>query len=107
MEIERNPSVVMEEVTDPVVLDQAKAQRERFDRNWAWFQAHASDVYAGHRGKCVSVAGQELFVADRPEDALAAAAAAHPEDDGRFILYIPPERMARIYAHRRLVGPLR
>jgi hypothetical protein len=31
----------MEEVTDPVELAKARAQRKRFDRNAAWLQAHA------------------------------------------------------------------
>jgi hypothetical protein len=29
------PAVVMEEVTDPVQVAEARAQWERFDRNWA------------------------------------------------------------------------
>jgi hypothetical protein len=97
--------VVMEEVTDPVQVADAKARRERFDRNLAWLQAHTDEAYA-HLGKCICVAGQELFVADTAEEALALAKAAHPEDDGRFTLYVPRERMARIYAHRRHVAPL-
>jgi hypothetical protein len=35
-------------------------------------------------------------VADTPEEALALARAAHPEDDGSFIRYIPKEKLARI-----------
>ena len=93
--------VVLEEVTDPVELARARTQDERFERNWAWFQAHAPEVYAAHRGRCICIAGEELFVADTPKEVLALATAAHPEDDGRFTLYIPRERMARIYAHQR------
>jgi hypothetical protein len=89
----------MEEVTDPAELAKARAQDERFRRNWAWFEAHAAEVYAAHRGKCVCVAGEQLFVADTPEEVLALAGAAHPEDDGRFTRYIPREKMDRIYAH--------
>jgi hypothetical protein len=92
--------IVMEEVTDPEELAKARAQRERFDRNSAWLQAHAAEVYTRHRGKCICVAGEELFVADRPEEALAQARAAHPEEDGSILIrYIPREKMARIYAH--------
>lgn len=90
--------LVMEEVTDPEELAKARAQRERFDRNSAWLQAHATEVYRHHRGKCICVAGEELFVADTPEQALALATAAHPEDDGRFLRYIPREKIDRIYA---------
>jgi hypothetical protein len=98
--------IVMEEVTDPVQIAEARARRERFDRNWAWFEEHAAEVYASHRGKCICVAGEELFVADTPGEVLALATAAHPEDDGRFTLYIPRERMTRIYAHQRCLAPL-
>lgn len=95
----RMPAVVMEEVSDPKELTKARAQDERFDRNWAWLQAHASEVYTRYRGKCICIAGEELFVAETPEEALALAVAAHPEDDGRFVHYIPREKVARIYAN--------
>ena len=91
--------IVMEEVTDPEELAKARAQRERFDRNSAWLQAHIAEIYARYRGKCICIAGEELFVADTPEEALALATAAHPEDDGRFLRYIPREKLDRIYAH--------
>src|SRR5207247_666313 len=92
------PPVVMEEVTDPIELARARAQRERFERNWAWFQAHAKEIYQAHRGKCICIAGEQLFVADRPAEVLALAKGAHPKDDGRFTLLIPKENGARIYA---------
>lgn len=92
------PTIVMEEVTDPEERAKAQAQRERFDRNSAWLQAHAAEVYSRCRGKCICIAGEELFVADTPEEALALATAAHPEDNGRFLRYIPREKVARIYA---------
>jgi hypothetical protein len=94
----QNP-IVIEEVTDPVALAEARAQRGQFDRNSAWLQAHASEVYSKHRGKCICVAGQELFVADTAQEALARAAAAHPDDNGRFVHYIPKDRLPRIYAN--------
>jgi len=92
-------TIVMEEVTDPEELAKARAQDERFARNSAWLQAHIPEVYSRYRGKCVVIAGQELFAADAPEEAWALATAAHPEDDGSFIRYIPREKMARIYAY--------
>jgi hypothetical protein len=91
--------LMMEEITEPDELTKARAQRERFDRNSAWLQAHAAEVYRRYRGKCVCVAGEELFVADTPEQALALATAAHPEDNGSFLRYIPREKIDRIYAH--------
>ena len=90
--------IVMEVLTDPSALSRARQQQEQFRRNSAWLQAHASDVYLKHRGKCVCVAGEELFVADTPNEALAQGIAAHLDDEGRFLRYIPRERVARIYA---------
>jgi len=103
MIVARQTPIVMEEVTDPVELAKARARRARFDRNWTWLNAHADEVYA-HRGKCICIAGQQRFVADTPAEVLALATAAHPEDDGRFTLYIPWERMYRIYANQRGVA---
>lgn len=93
------PPITLEEVTNPVDLAQVQRQREQFDRNFAWLQAHASEVYANHRGKCICIAGEELFVADTPEQALALGASAHPDDDGSFVHYIPLEKLTRIYAY--------
>lgn len=92
--------IVMQEVTDPKEIARARAQRERFDRNAAWLQAHTDEAYR-HRGKCVCVAGEEIFVADTPEEAMRLGKSAHPDDDGSFVQYIPRERFARIYANRR------
>ena len=97
--VDKPSPIVMEEVTDPEELAKARAQRERFDRNSAWLQAHIAEMYARYRGKCICIAGEGLCVADTPEEALALATAAHPEDDGRFLRYIPREKLDRIYAH--------
>jgi len=106
MEHKQHP-LVMEEMTDPEELAKARAQRERFDRNAAWLQAHAAEVYTRHCGKCICVAGEELFVGDTPEEVLAQAKAAHPEDDGSFLHYIPREKVARIYANKWRVVSVR
>jgi hypothetical protein len=89
----------MEEVTDPKELAKAAAQWERFDRNAAWLQAHVQEIYPRYRGKYICIAGEELFVADTPEEAWALATTAHPQDDGCFLRYIPREKLARIYAN--------
>jgi hypothetical protein len=95
----QNP-IVMQEANDPQVIDETRARRERFDRNSAWLQTHAKEVYTRHRGKCICIAGEELFVADTPEEVLARARAAHPEEDGSILIrYIPSQKMARIYAN--------
>ena len=96
MPLERSP-IVIEEVTDAAELAKARAQDERFARNWGWFDSRASEIYASYRGKCICIAGEELFVADTPEEVLALATAAHPEDDGRFTRIIPREKVTRVY----------
>jgi hypothetical protein len=94
------PRIIMEEVTDPEELAQARAQDERFARNSAWLQRHATEIYTQYRGKCICVAGEELFVADTPEEVLAQARAAHLEEKGSILIrYVPREKVARIYAY--------
>lgn len=83
--------VEMEIVTDPVECAEFAQRQARFKLNLAWFNAHASEVYS-HRDKYICVAGQELFVGDSVKEVVAAAKAAHPEDDGRFTKRIPLER---------------
>jgi hypothetical protein len=92
-------TVVMEEINDPVELAKAKAQREKFEQNFAWFQANVKEIYQQYRGKNVCIAGQELFVSEQASTAWALGESAHPEDDGRFVQYIPLEKAARIYAY--------
>jgi hypothetical protein len=92
-------TVVMEEITDPEELAKAQAQDERFERNSAWLQAHVAEVYTRYRGKCICVAGEELFVADTPREVIELADAKHPEDSGKLLRYIPLEKVARVYAH--------
>jgi hypothetical protein len=106
MTVQQSP-IVMEEVTDPTELKKARTQDKRFSRNWKWFEAHASEIYTTYRGKCICIAGEELFVADTPEEVLALAIAAHPEDDGRFTRIIPREKVARIYGDQRYVASVR
>jgi hypothetical protein len=93
-----NPDIVMEPVTDPEVLARARKQREQFDRNSAWLQQHIPEIYSRHRGKFICIAGAEVFMGDTAKEAVARAAAAHPEDEGMFTRYIPREKVARIYA---------
>jgi len=90
----------MREVTDAAERAKARRQREQFDRNSAWLQAHVSEIYAEHRGKCICIAGGQLFVADTAKEAIAQATAAHPDDEGWFRRYIPKEKAARIYCRQ-------
>ncbi len=93
------PPLVMREITDLEELAQARAQREQADRNAAWLQAHAHEVYSRSRGQYLCIAGQELFLADTAVEARALGKAAHPEDDGCIVRYVPREKMDRIYAN--------
>ena len=93
--------VVMAEVTDPVELAKAQAQRERFDQNWAWFRNQATEIYERFRGQCVVITAKEIFAATTAVEAWAMARAAHAEDDGRFIISIPQEKVARVYGYQR------
>jgi hypothetical protein len=96
-----NNPIVMEVITAPEELVKARAQRERFDRNAAWFQQHSGVVYDQYRGKVICVSCEEVFAAESAKEALRQARAAHPDDDGRYTLYIPQERAVRIYAYSR------
>src|SRR5437879_1966093 len=89
---------VMYEVTDPVELAKAEELRKKFRKNSDWLQAHIPEVYSQHRGKCICIDGQELFVADTALEVIALAKKAHPEDNGYLMRYIPRGKMARIYA---------
>ncbi len=93
--------IVMEDVTDAGEIARAQTQRKSFDRNVVWLQGHISEVYSQHRGKCICIAGEELFVGDSAEDVIALARAAHPEDSGWFTRYIPKEKVAQIYVLQR------
>src|SRR5437870_3404288 len=93
------PVIEMLEMTDPDELAKARTQRAKFDRNSQWLQAHVSEIYTNNnRGKCICIAGEELFIGVTVEGAIAQATAAHPVDEGWFTRNIPKEKAARIYA---------
>jgi len=91
-------AIIMEEVTDPDELERARAQREQFDRNWAWLEAQTQDLYELYRGTCICISEGEIFAADTAVEVIELAKAAHPKDAGRFTLQIPREKAIRIYA---------
>lgn len=94
-------SIVIEEISDPQELAEARERREHFDRNSAYFQLYSQDIYQKYRGKCVLIAGEELYVADTPEQAWEIAERVHPEDGGKFVHYIPKQKVIRLYGNRR------
>lgn len=93
--------------TDPAELARLLERQERRKRNEACWQSNAKLLYTQHRGKDICFAGGEYFVADDPREALAFAKAAHPDDDARFLIYVPKVKMVRIYANRRCVVSVR
>src|SRR5207249_5523869 len=98
---QRGIVMTVREITDAKERAERQAWKERADRNAAWLQRHASEVFPSHRGRHICVSGEELFAADSAEEVLRLARAAHPEDDAYFLQYIPKDRVARIYANRR------
>ena len=82
------PAILVTEVTDPEQLAQAQGRRDRYARNVQWLRDHAT------------LAGASLR-RGYGRGALAHAREAHPEDDGRYLRYVPRERVARIYAYSR------
>ncbi len=97
--MEENRIVMESENSDsPEEIAAARLQQEQFDRNSAWLHENISAVGDNYRGKVICIAGQELFAGETTREAVAQATAAHPEDRGRFTLYIPKTRAARIYA---------
>lgn len=97
-DMETEPSLVMEIVTDSKRLESDCRRRARAEANYRWLADHAEQIRATCRGKCVCIAGKELFVGDTPEQALVAARAGHPEDDGIVLHYVPKTKTIRVYS---------
>jgi hypothetical protein len=91
--------------TDPERLAQSRARSERFKRNSDWLQAHWPDLLPQARGKFLTVAGQEAFIADTPEESRAMARAPHPDDDGSLSQYVRHAQGPRFYSHRWGMAP--
>jgi hypothetical protein len=92
---------VIEAVDDPTGAGPIRDQIERGRRNMEWLSNHWEDVLPRARGRFLAVAGQEAHMADSPDAAWAWAQAAHPEDDGALVQFVPARQGPRIYAHRR------
>ena len=90
--------MMYEDDVSPEELASMHAQDERHERNLTWLLPRLPAIHAEHKGKCICVAGQELFIADAPLEVIALAQAAHPEDDGRIVRYLSPCKGPRIYA---------
>jgi hypothetical protein len=86
---------LISEETGAVRIAQAEDVKARFERNWAWLEAHAKEVYS-HRGKYICVSGEELFVGDSVEELINQAKAKHPDDTGIISRILPRETGDRI-----------
>src|SRR5438876_153140 len=94
-----NNSILLEQSAGVQADAETRTQRAQFEQNTSWLALHANEVYSKYRGQCICIAGQEVFAADSAQDALAKATAAHPDDRGRFVHYIPRDKLPRIYAY--------
>jgi hypothetical protein len=101
------PKLILEINDDPKEVARCNAQHDRAELNRAWLAAHWPDLLPQARGKFLTVAGQEAFIADTHEEARARARAAHPEDDGALSQYVFPEGGPRIYAYRGQMASVR
>jgi len=97
--MKENPiEIEFEDSASPEEAAATREQDEQFSRNSDWLQAHILEIGDSCRGKCICIAGQQVFVGDTAREAISQATVAHPEDRGWFTRYIPKERVARIYA---------
>jgi hypothetical protein len=97
------PPTILEELTDPQLIARSQAQHERAHQNSDWLQSHWSQLLPRAYAKHVAVAGQEAFIAETAEAALALARAAHPDDDGVFVQYVLPPQGPRLYGNQGIL----
>ena len=95
------PACSIEDVSNALEVACVQGQDERHRRNNAWLQTHWEAVLPQARGKFLTVAGQEAFIAQTLEEAWAWVDTTHPEDEGAIVQYIRPETGPRIYASHR------
>jgi hypothetical protein len=92
--------LILEVIDDPAHSERRRVLAEAFRRNVNWLEAHWPDLLPQARGKHLAVAGEEAFIADSPEEALAWIEANHPEDIGSYVRYVILEKGPRIYSPR-------
>jgi hypothetical protein len=97
------PPTVVDDLTDPASIARCAAQHARGRQNADWLESHWGELLPGAYGKHVAVAGQEAFIAETASDAMALAAAAHPEDDGAFVQYVLPPGGPRLYGNHGVI----
>jgi hypothetical protein len=102
MIVSRTPPPPMEvqfvETTDPDELARIRQHQERAQKNTACWRANAKLLYQQYLGMHICIAGGEYFVAEDVLEADRLGQRAHPDDDARLVIYVPKEKMIRIYA---------
>jgi hypothetical protein len=97
------PPLIIEEIDSPEVIARSQLQHERFRRNSEWLERHWGDLLPQAFGKHLAVAGQEAFLGDTVEEAVALAKAVHPDDDGMFVEYVLPPGGPRLYGDHGVI----
>jgi hypothetical protein len=102
------PPVAGVEVDFPQVSDEEKAENLRVlaahVKNADWLENEWPRLLPQALGRHVAVAGQQAFIANSAREALDLATAAHPDDPGSFVQFVPPVRRPRVYAHHGKMG---
>jgi hypothetical protein len=96
--------VILDENPDPALRAQMQKAHEQHERNRKWLTDHWPDLLPQALGKYVAVAGGQVIVADTLQEAVAWAHAHHPDDHGRIVRYVRPDKGPRIYGNRGTVG---
>lgn len=95
----QSPMIVEEiEITDSAEQARVKQSFEQARRNRKWLEARWSELVSQFVGKHLAVAGEEAFIGETVEEAIAQARAAHPDDQGMLVRYVSPAEGPRIYA---------
>ena len=94
------PKLTIEDVADPMEIARHREQDEQFKRNLDWIESHWSDIPPAEYGKYLAVGGQQVFLADSPQEARALAEAAHPNDRGIWVYFLRRPGGPRIYGNR-------
>jgi hypothetical protein len=91
---------VIEDVADPAEVASFHAMLDAARANRDWLAGQWPRLLPGARGKYLAVAGREAFLAETADEARARARAAHPEDKGLFVQFVPAQRGPKVYAHQ-------
>jgi hypothetical protein len=92
--VEKEQFLVIDTVTDPAEAARFAELMAAARVNQDWLDGHWDDLLPQARGKYLAVAGRQAFLADTPEEVRAHARAAHPDDKGLIVRFVPMRRAA-------------